>query len=521
MVARSLFALLPFLMVGGCLNGTEPNPLDHPRRTGAEPTPGEGEPDGAGAGDDGKVDGDAPGQTGGGDDGGLGDEADLPVEGDLPCAIDKVMVDECQSCHGARLRFGAPMPLVTLADFHAPAITSPSRSVFELVYERMQDDARPMPPAPAKRTSEEGIEAIVKWVDSGALSGTRCADDDWQHEGGQGGGDTAGAEDGGNADGGSDDGGGGDGGGGDGGGGEDVLERPTVVPYDECDYLLELRAHERSQPGDETPYEVPRDNNHYQCFEFRVPWNAPVHGLAFSPIIDDDRVVHHWLLYGQNGGAQDGRSRGCGGQHDGAALLAGWAPGGGPWILPEGVGLQVPHGEDGYFVLEIHYNNAAGHRDARDRSGVEVCATSEQRQEEAAVHWLGSELILLLGDGNHTVQGTCNPRSDEPIHLLTSWPHMHKRGRHMKMVVKRRGGDDEVLIDEPFDFNNQIGYWTPTTLQPGDSIQTTCTFENSGGMATYGPNTENEMCYNFVVAWPAGALQNGRGAAGNTNFCLF
>ena len=93
MVARSLFALLPLLMVGGCLNGTEPNPLDHRRRTGAEPTPGEGEPDGAGAGDDGKADGDAPGQIGGGDGGGLGDEADLPVEGDLPCAIDKVMVD--------------------------------------------------------------------------------------------------------------------------------------------------------------------------------------------------------------------------------------------------------------------------------------------------------------------------------------------------------------------------------------------------------------------------------------------
>ena len=85
----------------------------------------------------------------------------------------------------------------------------------------------------------------------------------------------------------------------------------------------------------------------------------------------------------------------------------------------------MPQGEDGYLVLEVHYNNAAGHLDARDRSGVEVCATSALRPEEAAVHWLGSELILLLGDGMHEVKGRCNPDDfDQPIHLLSTWPHM-------------------------------------------------------------------------------------------------
>ena len=91
----------------------------------------------------------------------------------------------------------------------------------------------------------------------------------------------------------------------------------------------------------------------------------------------------------------------------------------------------------------------------------------------------------------------------------------------MQMTIHRSDGRTESLVDHPFDFNNQVGYWTPSTLLPGDSVETICTFENSGGLAHFGPNTENEMCYNFVVAYPAGALSNGRGFAGDRNFCLF
>jgi hypothetical protein len=29
---------------------------------------------------------------------------------------------------------------------------------------------------------------------------------------------------------------------------------------------------------------------------------------------------------------------------------------------------------------------------------------------------------------------------------------------------------------------------------------------------TFGPNTENEMCYNFVTAWPANALSHAAGS---------
>jgi hypothetical protein len=55
---------------------------------------------------------------------------------------------------------------------------------------------------------------------------------------------------------------------------------------------------------------------------------------------------------------------------------------------------------------------------------------------------------------------------------------------------------------------------------PGDVIDTVCTYDGSG-IFTFGPNTDQEMCYNFVVAWPAGSLSNGSpGVVGGKNTCI-
>jgi hypothetical protein len=51
-------------------------------------------------------------------------------------------------------------------------------------------------------------------------------------------------------------------------------------------------------------------------------------------------------------------------------------------------------------------------------------------------------------------------------------------------------------------------------------IDTVCTYDGSGAF-TFGPNTDQEMCYNFVVAWPAGSLSNGApGVVGGKNTCI-
>ena len=73
----------------------------------------------------------------------------------------------------------------------------------------------------------------------------------------------------------------------------------------------------------------------------------------------------------------------------------------------------------------------------------------------------------------------------------------------MKTVINRQGGGTEVLIDKPFDFNSQVSYPTPAVINPGDTLSTTCTF---AAPTPFGQGTNEEMCYNFVLAYPAGQL---------------
>ena len=69
--------------------------------------------------------------SGGGADGAAPTSVDggdgTPVQTDLPCAVQTVLEKNCQSCHAASPKFGAPMPLVTRANLLAPAKSNASK----------------------------------------------------------------------------------------------------------------------------------------------------------------------------------------------------------------------------------------------------------------------------------------------------------------------------------------------------------------------------------------------------------
>lgn len=58
----------------------------------------------------------------------------------------------------------------------------------------------------------------------------------------------------------------------------------------------------------------------------------------------------------------------------------------------------------------------------------------------------------------------------------------------------------------PGRFDTQTYYVENFMLNEGDTMTTVCTYNQP---ATFGQTTENEMCYFFSPAWPAGALRNG------------
>ncbi len=412
-------------------------------------------------------------------DGGVDGDAAAPVASGLPCVIEELLDANCRGCHGPDPQFGAPMSLVTRDDLLAPAPTDDSMTVYEMMQVRVSSDIAPMPPPPNEPLSPAELTALDDWIAAGTPGNEDICDD---------------------------------------------LPGPSAPigsPYDwptedECDHLVQLRAFD----DEDSKFEVPLRNDHYECFEFEIPWGEEVHGLGFRPVIDDTRVVHHWLLYADDQEGRDGRHYRCSGAHPNSELLAGWAPGGTEIVMPPNVGLKMP-APGSRFVLEIHYNNTAGHTDAADSSGVEICATSRLRENTAGMHWLGSEGIAMFSGGETNVVGTCSPQSDEPIHILQSWPHMHQLGTRMKSFIIRADDTRETLVDKPFSFESQVSYWTPATIMPGDRIRTVCTYNNTtGGLVTFGSGTDDEMCYNFVMAWPIGALTNGESLTSTGNVCL-
>jgi hypothetical protein len=197
-----------------------------------------------------------------------------------------------------------------------------------------------------------------------------------------------------------------------------------------------------------------------------------------------------------------------------ADFVAGWAPGGENVMMPPGVGLELG-GPDDWYVMQVHYHNAAQYPDAADRSGVAFCVPETPEPQTAGVLTLGTtSLNIPAGAEDHTEVGNCGGLLTlfwPELHIIGASPHMHELGRAMKTVLTRQGGVTETVIDKPFNFESQGMYFNDQEIvvHPGESLQTTCTYDNPGSAPVgFGEGTGDEMCFNFVLVYPIDQLAN-------------
>jgi hypothetical protein len=388
------------------------------------------------------------------------------------------------------------MPLVTPADFAAPlkslrTLPGETMEVAKLVKLRINDAAKPMPPGALLPETERNL--INAWLDrghpAGGASDVGCAVAQPMKP----------------------------------------VEKPRPTPGGVTCY--QFKNHGQPVPGDTTPYAV-IPGEHYVSFYYTAPWKEPAELVSWRTIYDNRKVMHHWLFYSTVGAAMDGTFAPSIGTHigDAAQLFAGWAVGGNDTKMPPDVGLKLPAPGEG-LLLEWHFYNASAAPD-EDNSAVELCTVpAGSLKHTAGMTWLGTENFNGLAGMPPRTQskfsGTCAPgragmTTDEPIRIFSLWPHMHTLGRNMQSVVTRADGTTKEVFNKPFDFNYQITYDAAVDLYPGDTITSTCTFMNTTdyGVA-FGPSTEQEMCYQFAFAYPAGALENGvtLSLVGATNTC--
>lgn len=403
---------------------------------------------------------------------------------EVPCDVANVLAQNCGSCHGAEPAFGAPMSLQTVTDFSVPAITDPATDVSATVIERLNDLKRPMPPDGSMTDADK--ELLEGWIAGGlqANDGPMCEIEEPD---------------------------------------DDAAVGPDELP---CEPTAIFRAF-----GEDTEkFAVPDVDDLYVCFTFDSPFGMEEQGTAWAPIIDDERVVHHYLLLKTD--SPDyvvGTAQPCAGIALDAQTLMSWGPGTPNFVMPEEAGLELPQpGEK--VVLQIHYNNVASYKDALDSSGVAMCTVKEPREHKASTLWLGTLEIDVPPGESLTTFGDCETgsRIDEPVTILTNWPHMHESGTAIKTELFRGGDldDPQTLVEIPqWNFENQIYYpQTPAIrVEPGDILRTTCTFRNDGNQPiSFGEGTGDEMCFDFPIVYPIDAfdLENPIGPPELGRYCM-
>jgi hypothetical protein len=402
--------------------------------------------------------------------------APAPAPASLPCAVANLITQHCALCHGAVTQFTAPMSLVTWNDLMAPSKSNPALPVYQMMLQRVQNPTQPMPPQPMAALSAADVQVLSSWVNAGTpkADGASCAPA-MPAAGSGGAGGAAGS--------------------------------PALPADVQCYKFL-------ANGGAGAKYQVPSTPDLYQCFYFDAPWGSDkVQGVSANYIVDNTTAIHHYILYTTASGTPNSSAACPSGAHPDGQFVVGWAPGALPMKMPDDVGLILPGPK---YLLETHYN--AMKSGLTDASGIELCVTRKLRPQAAATHPLGQEGFATTGPGD--VRGTCSPKGPFPIHILWSMPHMHLKGARMQTLIHRANGMTEALIDKPFSFMNQIAYDTPLLINQGDTLETICTYN---APAQFGNSTNQEMCYDFITAWPAGALAGGpgyTGLSGNGNVCI-
>ncbi len=272
---------------------------------------------------------------------------------------------------------------------------------------------------------------------------------------------------------------------------------------DRCATVVHLRA----------DFEVPTEGRDtYPCFAFRSPFGLNDHITSWTPVIDNEDVTHHWLLYRTaTPQAREGFIGECEPSADGV-LVMGWSPGGEGGELPEGVGLEASETDGEWLILQMHYLDTSG-GDRRDESGVDICVSGAPQPVVAGIVTTGDVVLEIPPRANgHVEERLCLQRNEEPIHIVAASPHMHRLGRAIETTIRRGGADapDELVFrEERFDYDSQTTYpvLPSVEVQPGDVLRTACTYDNpTDDTVRYGTTIADEMCFNFLTVYPIDAF---------------
>jgi hypothetical protein len=368
----------------------------------------------------------------------------------LPCNIEAILKTKCQLCHGV-VPAGAPMSLVTHADTQAVRGGEPT---WKHMQAHIHGETPPMPPPGYPQLTTDELAALDAWFAAEAPAG---------HELCAGGPDAGSARIG-----------------------------PDFLPCKPNQFFT-------ASNGSGGKYAVPKGTkDKYVDFYFPNPFAAGEQAIAWAPVIDNQRVIHHYILFGGAG-----------------QLVVGWGPGDPNHVMDEDLGLVVDPAHYARFQLQVHYNNPDG-PDVMDGSGVALCTTKTPRPNPAGIISTGVMNLVIPPNQVTSLTGTCsNPvKAGKTLRLINGSPHMHKTGYGFKSELFDATGRLKTTIsnvpDGTWNFDHQSPFPHPERpeIVPGDTIKVTCKYlwkpqpGDTRPFVGWGFGTSDEMCFDFSTVYP-------------------
>jgi hypothetical protein len=304
------------------------------------------------------------------------------------------------------------------------------------------------------------------------------------------------------------------------------------------------------------------DRDKHVCFVVDPELTDGILGYRFLKGIQvnpgNDAIVHHVLVYtgtNQPDTGEDGYYD-CFGAPSGdlSGLIAAWAPGALPQIVPEGMGMAISEGSQ--LIVNVHYHPTGGGPEVDDSTSIDI----EWLQDDQGNTMLPENVATLYLDGNgrglmtppfeipagasNHVEEQLIPVSSimnsvgtsDPIKVWSAGTHMHYVGTDMMIGVQRFDpqpgqSETECLVHTPqWDFNWQRGYEYDVSfdeypeLTSSDYVYMRCRYDNSIGNkfvaealieqgldepvdVQLGDDTLDEMCLGvFGVSIPTSSL---------------
>lgn len=208
--------------------------------------------------------------------------------------------------------------------------------------------------------------------------------------------------------------------------------------------------------------------------------------------------LHHAALWGVRGEYAIGPVS-CDDPPEGTVLLHMYTPGAVPLALPEGVALAIPDDTTRLVISAHALRTADGHAEP---------TTVKLSLTEAPAHvarWVDDRAPVPTIPPHAELASTGRCTFGAPVHVVSTWPHMHLAGKSFYGAILRSNGARESLVDiDRWDFHHQIMYPRDVTLEAGDAIETLCVWADTGDEPVYpGPFSVNEMCNQGLYVWPA------------------